>query len=215
MEKSAGKRDYNFTIVELLVVIAIIVILAAMLLPALNKARSKAEAAHCVGNLKQLFTGLHAYGEDYQNHYPMYYNGSGKLGADRYWFDLLHKYVNADPGEDNRYLNTVYDCKTHRLKAGDYVSYIYVAIFLPNYGTSDILSHQFKKPGGVGFITDGKYATSTPTQVKADAEGTTNSSRRLRPRHSWAANILYCDGHVEPYKTVLGQALNVLFTVPE
>ena len=56
--------------IELLVVIAIIGILAALLLPALSRAKATAKRIHCVGNVKQLSLATHLYADDHQDWLP-------------------------------------------------------------------------------------------------------------------------------------------------
>lgn len=84
----------GFTLLELIVVTAIISILAALLLPAVNKSRQEAKRINCVSNLKQAGMAFHLYTQDYNDLLPHEDDGSGgEYPEGCGWFDGIDPYL--------------------------------------------------------------------------------------------------------------------------
>jgi prepilin-type N-terminal cleavage/methylation domain-containing protein len=107
METRIGPGRGGFTLIELLVVIAIIAILAALLLPALARAKLQAKAANCSSNNKQIATALMMYADDNSQYLPPLNTGCfATVLTSNWWFTIIgnSKYITSSAQSNNIWL---------------------------------------------------------------------------------------------------------------
>jgi prepilin-type N-terminal cleavage/methylation domain-containing protein/prepilin-type processing-associated H-X9-DG protein len=194
-----------FTLIELLVVIAIIAILAALLLPALARAREEARKASCKQNLAQIGKAMYTYSTNYGEYFPY---APGPATGDQFaQYDVLTSLANIYP----EYLPTVrvFRCNSTENEPNATVN---IAVGVP---TQTVNGHVTGNPGtpaeeflwsqrnwtladiSYGYDCRIRSAATSGLAIMADMDGTYAYNRDTSTQnHGEGHNVLYADGKV-------------------
>lgn len=198
-------RGKGFTLIELLVVIAIISILAAMLLPALSRAREQARSVVDKNNLKQIGIAFMLYAQDNGGRFP---DGSGFATSDQWYVEVDYYLTNyyskpgytwtkapkvwSDPDEKPARFNWNECSYGFNIKGGGYPS------------LAGIKVNKVINPSQIVLVGDSRndYATQKPWAYEAFIyyKNKNWNAPDVGKRHFGGANLLFVDGHVEWYK---------------
>ena len=199
-------KDRIFTLVELLIVIAMIAILAAMLLPALGKARNYARRIQCVGNYRQIFLGTVNY-QDENKEFICNGDIRGTVfgGVGQYWHSRILYYAGGQKGKNSA---KIFNCPSEPAPENfPYTSYGINCAFTgvawrsdATYGAFMRKTSSVKEPskvlhvaegGGMNYRIDSAnwwYFRHGGTYLRAP--GTLNYGPGAK------TNVMYFDGHV-------------------
>ncbi len=223
-------KKQSFTLIELLVVIAIIAILAAMLLPALGKARMTAQAASCKNNLKQWGLGLHQYAAGSDDVCPWGYERGLTISYYLYPFIAGSAYPQQYRTDKKPFEFGSNQCPSAKYKymyTGDYSVSSYGFNNAARYDTPDssrLIGYassatsyfapgkiiRAKQPSALMAFGDGRLDISAGTstsgwnggQYPNVAPGPYTADETVELRHNGMVNVAFYDGHVEQKKVV-------------
>ncbi len=212
-QESKSHAERNFTLIELLVVIAIIAILAAMLLPALNKAREKAHRTQCANIQKQLGTSMHMYTTDNEDYIPPsaveVSIASGALNGDALFF-----YYPGAYGVTWEYMLKPYYIPNIKMTQSPMKQWRCPTPEPPANGYNRALSNTPPfRHFGIGLMSKRKVSRlKNPSQLVLLGDYNYNNANHypymyplrtsgagtvISTRHAASANVIMIDGHLE------------------
>ena len=211
---SFQRKTGSFTLIELLVVIAIIAILAAMLLPALNKAKERAYTIKCTSNFSGSGRALAFYADDHNTYYPQRQGISfftKKTGVEKdvcmfnYWPGLTTTTMAYAAVGRKGVKSSPYACPSARPESENPNGFWKSDNFHLTQGYSICFSKALHADKGSSYYKSARWRFPSSLMTMADGSDTalqyaspfTRSDQKMHARHSGGVNVLFADGHVK------------------